>query len=50
LLEPNRQPVEIGKICIPPRPVDHLPDDPLEAEFEKWTIMDFEQPLSVNRC
>jgi hypothetical protein len=25
--------------------LDHLPGDPFEAEFEKWTIMDFEQPV-----
>jgi hypothetical protein len=45
LLETNRQPVTIGKILIPPRPVDHLPDDPLEPEFEKRAIVDFEQPV-----
>jgi hypothetical protein len=45
LLEPNRQPVTIGKILIPPRPVDHLPDDPFEPEFEKRAIVDFEQPV-----
>jgi hypothetical protein len=25
--------------------LDHLPDDPFEAEFEKRAIMDFEQPI-----
>jgi hypothetical protein len=45
LVEPNRQPVTIGKILIPPRPVDHLPDDPFEPEFEEWPIVDFEQPV-----
>ena len=25
--------------------LDHLPDDPLKAEFETRAIMDFEQPL-----
>jgi hypothetical protein len=43
-LETNRQPVAIGKILIPPRPVDHLPDDPFEPKFEKRTIMDFRAP------
>jgi hypothetical protein len=38
----ERQSVAIGKILIPPRPVDHLPDDPFEPEFEKRAIMDFE--------
>jgi hypothetical protein len=45
LLEPDRQPVAIGTILKPSRPVDHLPDDPFEAEFEKRAIMDFEQPI-----
>jgi hypothetical protein len=40
LLEPNRQPVTIGKILIPPRPANHLPDDPFEPEFEKRAIVD----------
>ena len=42
LLEPNREPVAIGTILIPPRPVDHLPDNPFQPEFEKRAIMDFE--------
>jgi hypothetical protein len=45
LLEPKRQPVAIGMILKPPRPVDQCPGDPLEAEFEKLTIMDFEQAI-----
>jgi hypothetical protein len=44
LLEPNRQPVPIGKILISPR-VDHLPNDPFEPEFEKRASVDFEQPV-----
>ena len=42
LLEPNREPAAIGTILIPPRPVDHLPDNPFQPEFEKRAIMDFE--------
>jgi hypothetical protein len=29
----------------PLRPVDHLPGDPLQPEFEKRAIMNFEQPV-----
>jgi hypothetical protein len=32
-------------ILIPSRQLDNLSDDPLEAEFEKRAIMDFEQPV-----
>jgi len=32
-------------ILIPPWRLDQLPDDPLEAEFKKRAIMDFEQPI-----
>ena len=46
LLEPSRQPVSIRPIHTSPRQLDHLPDDPLEAEFEKRAIMDFEQAVS----
>ena len=45
LFEPDRQPVSIGPILTPPRQFDHLPGDPLEAEFEKRAIMDFEQSI-----
>ena len=45
LLEPDRQPLSIGAILTPPRQLDHLPDDPLKAEFEKRAVMDFEQPV-----
>jgi hypothetical protein len=45
LLEPNRQPITIGTVLIPPRPADHLTDDPFEPEFEKRGIMGFEQPI-----
>jgi hypothetical protein len=44
LLEANRQRVTIRKILIPPRPVDHVPDDPFEPEFEKPATVDFKQP------
>jgi hypothetical protein len=45
LLKPERQPLPIGTILIPPWQLDCLPDDPLQPEFEKRTIMDFEQPI-----
>jgi len=45
LLEPERQSVPVGAILTPPRQLDLLPDDPFQAEFEKRTIMDFEQPV-----
>ena len=45
LLEPSRQSIPIGAILLPPWQLDHLPDDPLEAEFEKRAIMDFEKPI-----
>jgi hypothetical protein len=32
-------------ILTPPRQSNHLPDDPLQPEFEKRDIMDFEQPI-----
>ena len=32
-------------ILTPPRQSNHLPDDPLQPEFEKRAIMDFEQPV-----
>jgi hypothetical protein len=44
-LEPSRQPVLIGTIRTSPWQMDHLPDDPLEAEFEKRRATDFEQPI-----
>jgi len=45
LLEPEGQPVAIGTILNPPRPVDQSPSDSLEPEFEEWPIVDFEQPI-----
>jgi len=45
LLKPERQPLPIGTILIPPWQLDCLPDDPLQPEFEKRAIMDFEQPV-----
>ena len=45
LLEPERQSVPVGAILTRPRQLDLLPDDPFRAEFEKRTIMDFEQPV-----
>jgi hypothetical protein len=39
------QPVAIRTILIPSRQLDQCSGNPLEAEFEKWTIVDFEQPL-----
>jgi hypothetical protein len=48
LLEPERQSVPVGAILTPPRQLDLLPDDPFQAEFEKRTIMDFEQPVRDN--
>ena len=32
-------------VLKPPRPVDERSDDSLEAEFEEWAVMDFEQPV-----
>jgi hypothetical protein len=45
LFEPDGQPVPIRSVLEPSRPVDQRSDDPLEAEFEKWSIVDFEQPV-----
>ena len=45
LLEPDRQSVSVGTILKPSRPIDQHSGDPLEAEFEKRPIMDFEQPV-----
>jgi hypothetical protein len=44
-LEPSRQPVAVRPILTPSRRLDHLPDDPLEAEFEKRIVANFEQPV-----
>jgi hypothetical protein len=44
-LETNRQAIAIGTVLKPSRPVDRPSCDPLETEFEKRTIMDFEQPI-----
>jgi hypothetical protein len=44
LLEPYSQSIPIREILTASRRLDHLPDDPLEAEFEKRAIMDFEEP------
>jgi hypothetical protein len=38
LFEPYRQPISIGAILLPPGQLDRLPDDPLEAEFEKGSV------------
>ena len=32
-------------ILTPPRQSNHLPDDPLQPEFEKRTIMEIEKPV-----
>jgi hypothetical protein len=32
-------------VLKPSRPIDQCSGDPLEAEFEKRAIMDFEQPI-----
>ena len=45
MLEPERQTVPIGTILRPWWQLDHLPDDPLEAEFEERAVMDFEQTI-----
>ena len=45
LLETNRQPIAVRTILKPSRPIDQSSGDPLEAEFEKRPIMDFEQPI-----
>ena len=45
MLEPNRQPVSIRAIFIPSWRLDYLPDDPLQAEFKEWAIVDFEKPI-----
>src|SRR4051794_29636738 len=44
-LETNRQPVAIGTVLKPSRPVDCPSCDPLETKFEKRAIVDFEQPV-----
>jgi hypothetical protein len=45
LLKPERQPISIRSILSPPPQLDHLPSDPLQPEFEKRTVVDFEQPV-----
>jgi hypothetical protein len=45
LLEPDRQSVTIRAILTPSRPANQCANDPLQTEFEKWTIVDFEQPI-----
>jgi hypothetical protein len=45
LLEPDRQSIAIGTILKPARPVAQCPGNPLQPEFEKRAIMDFEQPV-----
>jgi hypothetical protein len=45
MLEPDRQPVAVRMILKPSRPVDQCSGDPLQAEFEKRAVMDFEQPV-----
>jgi hypothetical protein len=43
--EPQRQPVPNGTVLTASRHVDLRPGDALEAEFEEWAIVDFEQPV-----
>jgi hypothetical protein len=45
LLEPDRQPVAIGTILKPSRPVDQCSGDPLKAEFKKRAVMYFQEPI-----
>lgn len=45
LLKPDRQSVAIRTILSSPWQFNHLPDDPLEAEFEERAIVDFEQTI-----
>ena len=35
----------IRAIFPPPWRLEHLPDDPLKAEFEKRAVMDFQEPI-----
>ena len=44
-LEPHRESVPVRTILTASRQFDHLPDDPLQPEFKKRAIMDFEQPV-----
>ena len=43
--EPKCQSVAIRAILRPPRQLDHLTGDPFQPEFEKWAIMQVEQPF-----
>ena len=45
LLEPDRKSVSVRTILKPSWPVDQCSGDPLQPKFEKWTIMDFKQPI-----
>ena len=45
LLEPERQPIPIGSILKTSWSVDQCSGDPLQPEFEKRAIVDFEQPV-----
>ena len=45
LLEPNRQPLAVRTILKPSRPVDQVSGDPLQPEFEKRAVMDFQEPI-----
>ena len=45
LLEPQGQPIAIWTILNPSRPFDQCSGDPLQAEFERRPITDFEQPV-----
>jgi hypothetical protein len=45
LLEPKRQPIPIGMILKPSWSVDHCSGDPLQPEFQEWSIVNVEQPI-----
>jgi hypothetical protein len=44
-LEPSRQSIPIWAIVTSPRQLDQCASDPLQPEFEKRPITDFEQPI-----
>jgi hypothetical protein len=46
LLEPKRQPIPVRPILRSPWHHDLSAGNALEAEFEEWTVMDVEQPIS----
>ena len=45
MLEPSRRSVSIGPVLTRSRQLDPLPNDPLQPEFEKWAVMDFQEPI-----